>query len=341
MANLTRASQELFRRQPDERYDSLQSLYDFCREQKRASMDRWHAPSSIAISGADKLFCNIGTDGAFLLNDWSFSQLCRMASVAKDTVNRLSPPTASVVFGETLSAAGTKPLQLLTSGDRVRSIHGTQYTRLWDADLVAMLREFAVDFEPPQKGMNGATGLYAGEQDMFCFLIDPTGWCEIDGENFAPGFFVWNSEVGRRTLGIQTFWFQAVCQNHIVWDAIDVVEWTRKHTANVGTGLTEIRRIIDGLVQKRDARKDGFVALMRKAMEEKIGKDFEEAMALLTKKGITRSLAKKALELAQQKGIFTVWSVVDALTRLTQDSQNAGDRTEADSKVSRLLELAA
>jgi hypothetical protein len=94
-------------------------------------------------------------------------------------------------------------------------------------------------------------------------------------------------------------------------------------------------------VQKRDARKDGFVALMRKAMEEKLGKDSEEAMALLTKKGITRSLAKKALDLAQQKGIFTVWSVVDALTRLTQDSQNAADRTEADQKVSRLLELAA
>ena len=52
----------------------------------------------------------------------------------------------------------------------------------------------------------------SGEQDMFCFMIDPTGWIEIEGENFAPGFFVWNSEVGRRSLGIQTFWFQAICQ---------------------------------------------------------------------------------------------------------------------------------
>jgi hypothetical protein len=57
---------------------------------------------------------------------------------------------------------------------------------------------------------------------MFCFLIDPTGWTEIEGEAFAPGFFLWNSEVGRRSLGIQTFWFQAVCRNHIVWDAIQV-----------------------------------------------------------------------------------------------------------------------
>ena len=64
-------------------------------------------------------------------------------------------------------------------------------------------------------------------------MIDPTGWAEIDGQAFAPGFFVWNSEVGKRSLGIQTFWFQKVCQNHIVWDATEVVDFSRKHTANV------------------------------------------------------------------------------------------------------------
>jgi|GEM_PF-3272636 hypothetical protein len=41
-------------------------------------------------------------------------------------------------------------------------------------------------------------------QDMFAFLIDPTGWTEIEGQAFAPGLFVWNSEAGRRCLGIQT-----------------------------------------------------------------------------------------------------------------------------------------
>ena len=65
------------------------------------------------------------------------------------------------------------------------------------------------------------------------FLVDPLGWTEIDGEAFAPGFYAWNSEVGRRSIGIETFWFQAVCQNHIVWDAVEVVEFSRKHTANV------------------------------------------------------------------------------------------------------------
>lgn len=338
MTHLTRASDELFRRSPDERYESLTALAQFCRTQKDNSLDSWHNPGSISVKGDKGLSIQGGNDGAFLMNDWSFTQLCRMAGVGKDTVNKLSALTAAQVFKETLPI-GQKPIQLLTDGQTVRSIHGTQYTRLWNADLVTVLQEFAVDFSPPQKGMNGATGLYAGEQDMFAFLIDPLGWTEIDGEAFAPGFFIWNSEVGRRTLGIETFWFQAVCQNHIVWDATEVTSWTRKHTAKVGDGLSEIRKIIAGLVEKRDQRKDGFLKVVRKAMETKLGTDAEEVMKELTKKGFTRAVAKKAAEIAQENGRFTIFSIVDALTRMSQEAEYAGDRIEADQKASSLLQL--
>lgn len=335
---LTRASRELFRRQDDERYEDLQSLWQYCQDKKEGSQDLWRQPQEIGAVANGALKLRAGTD-TFSMNHWSFAQLCRLAGVAGDTVNRLSPATASLVLGETLPKSGEKPLQVLTQGERVRSIHGTAYTRLWDADLVMTIREFAVDFQPPQKGCNGATGLYAGEQDMFCFLIDPAGWCEIGGDAFAPGFFVWNSEVGRRSLGIETFWFQAVCQNHIVWDATEVVSWTRKHTASVGEGLADIRRIIGDLVAKRDKRKDGFAAAIQRAMESRL-QDGEEAAKLLKKHGILQKLAKQALEIASQKGALTIWSVVDALTQLSRDMANAGERTEADTKASQLLTLA-
>ena len=104
-----------------------------------------------------------------------------------------------MAFRDTLPS-GDKPIQLLTTGQSVRSLHGVSYTRLWNSELLEVVRDVATDFQPPQTAFNGGTGLYCGEQDMFCFLIDPTGWVEIDGEEFAPGFFVWNSEVGRRSL---------------------------------------------------------------------------------------------------------------------------------------------
>ena len=345
MQNLLRAHQELYRRTPDERFASLSDLSRYCHEIQEHSADRWVPPLGLSVEHEGSRLAVATEEGdRFDLNDWSFGQLCSLANVTKDTVNRLSHVTASQVFAETLPQ-GNKPLQLLTMGRQLRSIHGASYTRLHNVDLLAILQEFAVDFMPPQKagarGAEGGTGLYCGEQDMFCFLIDPTGWAEIDGEAFAPGFFLWNSEVGKRTVGIQTFWFQAVCANHIVWDAVEVFEFTRKHTANVRESLNEIRRIIEGLVEKRDQRRDGFVNIVRKAMETQLGTNAEEALKVLSQRGITRTLAKKALEVAQEQGRLTVFAVVDALTRMAGKMENAGDRTDVDQKASALLALAA
>ncbi|MBA4065647.1 MAG: DUF932 domain-containing protein [Isosphaera sp.] len=340
-AHLTGARDELFRRAPDERFPDLQALGDHCLKDKSESRDRWHPPRSLAPDPDDaRLRLAVGTDGAFEMNDWSFGQLCHLAKVSKETVNRLTPGTAAAVFRETLPA-GTKPLQVLTRGDAVRSVHAASYTRLYNADLVAVLREFAVDFRPPQPGLDGGTGLYCGEQDMFCFLIDPAGWAEIDGEAFAPGFFLWNSEVGKRSVGLQTFWWQAVCQNHIVWDAVEVEEFARKHTANVHDAVAEIRRRIEALVARRDARRDGFAAVIRKAMQTTLGADADETLKQLGKAGFTRALANEAIEIARQQGRFTIFALVDALTRLAGRIANAGDRAEADAKAARLLALAA
>ena len=339
--NLTRASHELFRRTPDECFPSLSVLSQHCQWQKQQTQELWQPPRTLGAMpvNTDRLLLAAGEDQMFQMNDWSFGQLCRLAGVAKDTVNRLTPDTAGMVFRETLPR-GDKPLQLFTLGDQLRSIHSASYTRLYNADVLAVVQEFAVEFQPPPKGFNGATGLYGGEQDMFAFLIDPAGWIDIGGEAFAPGMFVWNSEVGCRTVGIETFWYQAVCQNHIVWDAVEVVDFSRKHTANVHEALSEIRRAIENLVQKRDQRRDGSVKAVQRAMETTLGSDAEDVLKVLGQNGISRSLAKEAVEIAEGQGRFTIFAMVDALTRIAGRQVNAGDRLLVDQKAAGLLSLA-
>jgi len=212
---------------------------------------------------------------------------------------------------------------------------------VWNSDLVRLLMEYATDFIPPQKGFNGATGIYCGEQDMFCFLIDPSCWVEIAGEAFAPGFFVWNSEVGRRSIGIATFWFQSVCSNHIVWDATDITEYTRRHTGMVDTAFTEIRGIIESLVAKRDTRKDAFAAVIANAMQMRYGDDAQDVAKQLVNAGFVRSLETRAASIAEKKGRFSIWSIVDALTQATREHAFAGSRNDADAKAAMLLTLAA
>jgi hypothetical protein len=343
MKTLTRASQQLFTRSPDEYFDSLPALQVYCRALKDAGSE---------VKEKSTVFKPVLTDGQVKLqvnghppmglNDWSFTQVCMMAGVAKETVNRLSGPTAGQVLIETLGQRvndETEWQALFVNDTTVRSVNGSRYQRLWTADVVMMLLEYATDFTLPQKGFNGATGLYAGDQDVFCFMIDPTGWVEIEGQAFAPGFFVWNSEVGKRTVGISTFWFQAVCANHIVWDATETVEFVRRHTGDVGESLNQIRRILQELVQKRDERKDGFAKTIARAMNTIYGHDKDEVLELLGKAGFAKTLAEKALQIAGQTGRFTIWSIVDALTQLAREQTFAGSRVELDTKAASLLEL--
>jgi hypothetical protein len=175
---------------------------------------------------------------------------------------------------------------------------------------------------------------------MFCFLIDPAGWIDIDGEEFAPGFFVWNSEVGKRSLGMQSFWFQRICQNHIVWDAVQVVEFSRKHTANVRDGLLEIRRHIEALVAKRDERKDRFADVLNKAMRIRLGDNAEEIATVLAKHNIGSQHVKEAMEIARAQGGYTIFALVDAVTRLSKRITFVADRAEADYRAGQLLSLA-
>jgi hypothetical protein len=80
MWNLSAAKRELFRRTPDEWFASLTDLVEHCRVEKAQSRDRWLPPQQLVPSSREGgLGVEIGTDGAFLMNDWSFTQLCSLA----------------------------------------------------------------------------------------------------------------------------------------------------------------------------------------------------------------------------------------------------------------------
>ena len=72
---------------------------------------------------------------------------------------------------------------------------------------------------------------------------------------------------------------------------------------------------------------------MKKAMTERLGNDADEASKALSAEKIPRNLIKDAMEIAQQQGGFTIFALVNALTKLSQKSRYAGDRTELDARI--------
>jgi hypothetical protein len=88
MVTLNRAHRELYRRGPDESFQTLPELHDFCRQQRRSSSDVWQLPQSLqplALEG--ELSLTLESQDRVRLIDWSFTQLCRLAGVSKDTLN--------------------------------------------------------------------------------------------------------------------------------------------------------------------------------------------------------------------------------------------------------------
>ena len=82
MAILKKAHSELFRRTPDEAYKSFDDLYEHCSQQRLLSEDLWERPQDLTLTH-DMTICTGGGD-ELCLNDWSFSQMCRMAGVSKE-----------------------------------------------------------------------------------------------------------------------------------------------------------------------------------------------------------------------------------------------------------------
>jgi hypothetical protein len=342
MVNLTKASRELFRRTPDERFQSFDALLAHCHERRERSTEHWQISQNLRIeqtANGLQMRLEEAEDVSLSLSDWSFSQLCKLCGVHKGTVNKLTSESASLVFRDTMPHS-RKPLQVYSANGTALAVHSSTYSRLFDAEVLEAVREAAPDFTPPPTGLGGATGLYAGEQDMFAFGIDPNAWVEIGGENFAPGFFVWNSEVGKRSVGVQTFWYQEICQNHIVWDAIEVVELKRRHIGNVQDALDDVRETIAQLVKKRDERRDSFATGIKLAMETPFGNDAEDVRNVLGKHGVSSRLAEQVVQLAEQQASFSVFGIVDALTRIAGRYENAGDRLLVDQKAASLLSLA-
>ena len=95
---------------------------------------------------------------------------------------------------------------------------------------------------------------------------------------------------------------------------------------NVQDALNDVREAIVQLTRKRDERRDSFVNGIKLAMQTPLGDDAEQVTEALGKKGIGPRLAAQAIELVPPWQTYSVFSIVDSLTRIAGRNQNAGDR---------------
>src|SRR3981081_3130896 len=133
------------------------------------------------------------------------------------------------------------------AGSELRAATGPAYGRIWEADIVdALVERFGDGVSghwrvPGEFGNRIAvtkenTTLFASDRDMFVFLADEDRRIEVPGRrsgaggSMARGFFVWNSEVGDKTLRLRFFLFYYFCRPPTAWGADQYTEVRIRHT---------------------------------------------------------------------------------------------------------------
>jgi len=208
---------------------------------------------------------------------------------------------------------------------------------------IATAQDAALSLTIKEGDVIGPAGLYASFEDMFAFMLHPERVI-VDGSEggLMRGFMVWNSEVGKSTFGVSTFYFRGVCGNHIIWDASNVKEINLRHVGNADErafqGLSvELKRYADESATDIEdkIRYARTVVIKGKTKEEVI--DWIFSQRLLTRKDAVK--AYDAVNEDVDGPAYTVWGYAQGITRMSQSEPNADTRAAYDRVAGKLLEI--
>lgn len=362
---LMQASRQWASRPDDQRFTSLDSLVAHCQHQRQIS--RGLALSSRAIQAAPiaedesrRSLVVLGPDGQPAApTHWSFGQLSARIGAPAGYLRSLPSDIAADCINHGLFRRDTEDLGALLRKDgevvpELAALTGPNYGRVWNDEVARALRDrfgdgITGDFTVPGEfgervEVNKAnTTLYASDRDMFVFLADEKNKIEVPGRRngetglMARGFFVWNSEVGSKTLGIATFLFDYVCANRIVWGAEGYQEITLRHTISAPNRFVEeVAPAIESYVHKSSASITDAIAA---AKAKRIDKDAVENF--LTQR-FTRNQAK-AISMAHMneegRPIENLWDATVGATAYARGIKHQDDRVAIEKSAGKIMAM--
>jgi len=350
-SNLYDAHRQWCIRLPDERFHNLDSLHAFTQRLKDASEEKVRKLPEVHldVTGQSGLALN-GSEEPAILTNWSFSQLCTIAGAPAKYLRTLPPETVIECLRHSLSQRETQVKLLFrnSSEDRVVSAFtGPKYGRIWDADVVASLKD-AVEgtgWRVPLAQSNGSSdnaGLYASDRDMFAFFVNDENPIEVGDAKLGRGFFCWNSETGSCTFGLTTFLYNYVCGNHIVWGAEQVQELKIVHRSRaIDRFRTEALPALDRFVENR-VTTEAITRGVDQAARLKVGDDLGKVTEWFKEKPFTGSEIIAGWRTGRNEGddVSTLWGMVQGLTAFARQLPHTDVRVNLERRAGTLLKSA-
>jgi hypothetical protein len=360
---LFQASHQWRSRADDERYTSLDDMLAHFRTIKAESRQTVASSHGIrAIPDDDHKGLMIEIDGEtepYCPTHHSFGQLATLGKSPAYYLHTLPSPLAAdcvnygLQFKRDIADVG---LLLHRNGsDTLRAATGPEYGRIWNADVVAALMDRFGDgisgvwrvpgeFGKAVEVTKANTTLFGSDRDMFCFLADEQNRIEIPGRrggrggSLARGFFVWNSEVGDRSVGLGFFLFDYTCSNRIVWGVHEYNEVRISHTKSAPDKYVEkMMPVIDAYA---NAAASSTMEAIEQARQKRLDDKLDEFLAKRFARTMATSL-KAIHEVEEGRPIETLWDVATAATAYARSIPHQNRRVELERKAGELLRLAA
>jgi hypothetical protein len=369
MTTLMQASNQWATRPHDERFVSLHEMQAKMRSLRDRSDFDVASTRKIEVLPVDNdpkhRALHIGIDAGPLAGmemeptHWSFGQLCSLASPGNSPASyfRESGTPAPYIavclnhnlrFTRSVDSVGLLGTQNGEFRGELRAATGPNYGRVWNADTVDMLVDRFGD------GVNGDwrvpgefgkrvivdrenTTLFASDRDMFVFLADEDRRIEVAGRSLARGFFVWNSEVGDKTLGAGFFLFDYVCCNRIVWGADQYTEVRIRHTK--GAPDRWLDEVVPVLSEYSHGSAQPVIQAIEQARQKKVDDDLDALLANRFGKRMVEPI--KAIHLVEEgRPIENQFDIVTAATAHARSIPNTDRRVEVERLAGELLQAA-
>ncbi|WP_107341272.1 DUF932 domain-containing protein [Agrobacterium pusense] len=370
-----RVSSEWFSCPDDERFLSLNNLYDTV----RSRADRAHARTieSAAIrveatrDNAKRLELLVpGQRQPIAPTHWSYGQLCSLVGAPSSYMRQLPAPLAAINLQHGLlnhRAELVKTLEMDDGRLELRAVTGPEYGRIWDHELVSAVMKIAgngtgdtmwkvpgvldwatMSHNPFVDITKDTTTLYASDRDVFLFLVDDTHPIEAgrlpNGEPdlYFRGFYAWNSEVGSKTLGIASFYLRAVCANRNLWGTENFEEITIRHSKFAAQRFAH--EAAPALTRFANSSPAPFIAGIKAARERIVARKDDDRESFLRRRGFSKGETGKVIEMVlseEGRPPESIFDFVQGITALARTKTNQDTRLELEGKAKKLLESAS
>jgi hypothetical protein len=303
-------------------------------------------------------------------NHWALGQFAQQLGAPASYLQKLPANLVADCLNHGIATNGNRDSKFCVAESEdggpstLRAVTGTQYGRIWDADVVdAVIRineatgnRFKNPLAYGHKGtpdgfktidtsVTVPSGLYASDRDVFIFLIDGGSYLEAgDRAKLYRGAIIWNSEVGDKTLGVLTFLHNGVCGNNLIYGARDINQLLIRHTRNAPTKFDA--EVAPALLDFVNSSTKDDEAVIKRAISYQLpaenGKlDGDALFRLVQPLKFNRTELARATEYArlEEHKCETLWDLIQGTTAYARGFEHIDARVELEKKAGSLLEI--